>query len=68
VAPDAPVYDEEVANISYSDRFICEPGVTFKDGSVVKSRPPIVNPAQMTKDQYAAYLEEIKKSGEEPTK
>jgi hypothetical protein len=68
VAPDMPVFDEEVANISYSDRFICEPGVTFKDGSVVKSRPPIVNPAQMTKAQYGVYLEEMKKSGEEPTK
>jgi hypothetical protein len=63
--PDVPKYDEEVANISYADKFICAPGVTFKDGTVVKSRPPIVDNAQMTKSQYAVYLEEMKRSGEE---
>jgi hypothetical protein len=40
----------------------------FRDGSTVKSRPPVVNSAQMTKAQYATYLEEMKRSGEEPVK
>jgi hypothetical protein len=64
LAPDMPVFDEELASISYSDRFVCAPGVTFKDGSTVKSRPQVVNTTQMTRMQYDAYLEEMKKSGE----
>jgi hypothetical protein len=64
IQPDVPVFDEEVANISYSDRFVCAPGVTFKDGSTVKSRPPVVDNAQMTRTQYDAYLQEMKRSGE----
>jgi hypothetical protein len=62
VEPDTPVFDEEVADISYSDRFVCVPGVTFKDGTVVKSRPPVVNPSQLTRSQYEAYLEDMKKN------
>jgi hypothetical protein len=65
VQPDLPKFDEEVANISYADKFVCAPGVTFKDGSTLKSRPPLVNNSQMTKAQYAVYLEEMKRSGEE---
>jgi hypothetical protein len=68
VQADVPIFDEEVANISYSDKFVCSPGVTFKDGTIVKSRPPVVNTAQMTRAQYHTYLEEMKKSGEEPQK
>jgi hypothetical protein len=63
--PDLPVFDEEVANISYSDRFVCAPGVTFKDGQTVKSRPQAVNTSQMTRVQYESYLEEMKRSGED---
>jgi hypothetical protein len=68
VPADVPIFDEEVAGISYADKFVCAPGVTFKDGSTVKSRPPVANSAQMTKAQYATYLEEMKRSGEEPAK
>jgi hypothetical protein len=57
--PDVPVFDEEVAAISYSDRFVCAPGVTFKDGTTVKNRPQVSNPAQMTRTQYEAYLQEM---------
>jgi hypothetical protein len=62
--PDAPVFDEEVAAISYSDRFVCAPGVTFKDGATVKSRPQAANTAQMTRAQYEAYLQEMMRNGE----
>jgi hypothetical protein len=62
--PDAPAFDEEIAAISYSDRFVCAPGVTFKDGATVKSRPPVANTAQMTRAQYDAYLAEMMRNGE----
>lgn len=62
--PDAPAFDEEVAAISYSDRFVCAPGVTFKDGTTVKSRPPVANTAQMTRTQYDAYLQEMMRTGD----
>jgi hypothetical protein len=62
--PDVPAFDEEVAAISYSDRFVCAPGVTFKDGATVKSRPPVVNTTQMTRAQYDAYLQEMMRNGE----
>jgi hypothetical protein len=57
--PDVPAFDEEVALISYSDKFVCSPGVTFKDGSTVKSRPQVTNASQLTRAQYEVYLEEM---------
>ncbi|OHS97875.1 hypothetical protein TRFO_35839 [Tritrichomonas foetus] len=65
IEPDVPVFDDEVAEISFSDRFVCAPGVTLKDGSIVKTRPPIVNNEQMTRSQYEQYLEDLKKGGDE---
>jgi hypothetical protein len=64
IQPDIPVFDEEIATVSYSDRFVCAAGVTFRDGNVVKSRPPAANAAQMSRSQYDAYLEEMKRGGE----
>ena len=61
IEPDQPIFDEEIAEISYSDKFVPAPGVTFKDGSTVKSRAQQANPNQMTRAQYEAYLEEMKK-------
>ena len=61
IEPDVPIFDEEIAEISYSDKFVPAPGVTFKDGSTVKSRAQQANPNQMTRAQYEAYLEEMKK-------
>jgi hypothetical protein len=55
--PDLPVFDEEIAAINYTDKFVCSPGVTFKDGSTVKSRPQVSNTSQMSRTQYEAYLE-----------
>lgn len=62
VEPDTPIFDEEMHEINYGDKFVCAPGVTFKDGNVVKSRPQQSNPNQMTKAQYEHYLEEMKKN------
>lgn len=59
--PDTPIFDDVLNDISYSDKFICAPGVTFKDGNVVKSRPPLSNSAQMTRQQYEEYLAEMKR-------
>jgi hypothetical protein len=64
IQPDLPAFDEEVANLSYADRFVCAPGVTFRDGQTVKSRPPLSNAAQMSRSQYDSYLAEMKRSGE----
>lgn len=64
IETDNPVFDEDVADISYSDNFVCAPGVTFKDGNTVKSRPPNQNKDQMTRAQYEQYLDEMKKIGE----
>jgi hypothetical protein len=64
LAPDVPVFDDEGANISYTEKFVCAPGVTLKDGTIVKSRPPAVNSSQMTRNQYESYLEEMKRSGD----
>jgi hypothetical protein len=43
-------------------------GLEVSSRSTVKRRRPVVNSAQMTKAQYATYLEEMKRSGEEPVK
>ncbi|OHT06213.1 hypothetical protein TRFO_25843 [Tritrichomonas foetus] len=61
---DYPLFDDEVADISYSDRFVCAPGVTLKDGSIVKSRPQIINSSQLTRSQYETYLENMKRGAE----
>lgn len=65
IEPDVPIFDEEVSEISYSDRFVCAPGVTFKDGSTVKSRPPQTSSTQFTRAQYEQYLEEMKKENDD---
>jgi hypothetical protein len=62
--PDLPVFDEAIATISHTDRFVCGAGVTFRDGPIVRSRPPPTNNAQMSRDQYDAYLAEMQRDGE----
>jgi hypothetical protein len=64
LTPDLPSFDEEVAAVSYSDKFVCAAGVTFKDGNMIKSRPPVTNTVQMTRLQYDAYLEEMMRADE----
>ena len=64
IEPDLPIFDEEVAEVSYSEKFVCAPGVTFKDGNVVKTRAQQANPNQMTRAQYEQYLEELKRGDE----
>lgn len=65
IEADVPQFDEEVAEISFSDKFVCAPGVTFKDGTTVKSRPQQSNAAQLTRAQYEQYLEEMKHMADE---
>ena len=59
--PDVPVFDNEINEVSYSDKFVCAPGVTFKDGNVVKTRPPVSNAGQMTRVQYEDYLADLQR-------
>jgi hypothetical protein len=40
--------------VPYSDRFVWAPGMTFRDGTSVKSRAQITNTAQMTRTQSDA--------------
>ena len=66
IETDTPIFDDEISEISYSDKFVCAPGVTFKDGSTVKSRAQQSNPNQMTRAQYEQYLEEMKRGDDLP--
>lgn len=61
---DVPKFDNELAELTYADKFICSPGVTFRDGNAVKTRPPQNNVNQLTRAQYDLYLEDMKKSTE----
>jgi hypothetical protein len=59
---DVPKFDTEVADMSFTDKVICSPGVTFRDGNSVRSRPPQTNANQLTRAQYEEYLEEMKRT------
>ena len=49
---DTPIFDEEVVDVSVTDKFICMPGVTLRDGSIVKSKPNPQKASGLTKSQY----------------
>ena len=59
---DSPVFDEDAADAPIDDRLVCAPGVTFKDGSVVKSRAQQTSSLQFTRAQFDQYLEEMKRN------
>jgi hypothetical protein len=61
---DAPKFDTEMAEVTFADKIICAPGVTFRDGNAVKSRPPLTNANQLTRAQYEEYLAEMKRMAE----
>ena len=51
---DKPIFDEEVAQASVSDKFVCMPGVTLREGGIVKSSPSPQKVGGLTKSQYEA--------------
>jgi hypothetical protein len=61
---DTPKFDTEIAEVTFADKIICAPGVTFRDGGSVKSRPPLHNANQLTRAQYEVYLEEMKRAAD----
>jgi hypothetical protein len=61
---DNPKFDTEIAEVTFADKIICAPGVTFRDGNAVKSRPPQNSANQLTRAQYEVYLEEMKRSAD----
>jgi hypothetical protein len=61
---DAPKFDTEIVDVTFADKIICAPGVTFRDGNAVKSRPPQNSANQLTRAQYEVYLEEMKRTAD----
>ena len=64
VDADLPIFDNEVSDITFADRIVLSPGVTFKEGNATKSRPPLVDANQITREQYQKYLDEMMKAAE----
>ncbi|OHT04824.1 hypothetical protein TRFO_27609 [Tritrichomonas foetus] len=65
VETDLPRFDNEVSDLTFSERIMLSPGVTFKEGNAVKSRPPQTNTNQLTRAQYEQYLEEMMRTTEQ---
>jgi hypothetical protein len=61
VEVEQPKFDNEITEATFADKIVCAPGVTFRDGIVVKSRPPQNNANQLTRTQYEEYLKEMKR-------
>ena len=57
---DEPIIDKSLVDLSLTDKFICAPGVTIKEGGLTRTRPLLSQPNQMTREQYETYLKEMK--------
>jgi hypothetical protein len=64
IETDAPRFDTAIAEVTFADKIVCAPGVTFRDGNAVKTRPPVTNANQLTRAQYEEYLQEMKRLAE----
>jgi hypothetical protein len=62
--PDVPKFDEELADLSCADKIVCSPGVTFRDGNWVRTRPRLSSASQLTREKYEEYLDEMKRGSE----
>ena len=65
IETDQPKFDTELAEVTFADRIALSPGVTFREGNIVKARPPVVDENQMTRSQYEQYLEEMMRDTEQ---
>lgn len=59
---DNPSFDEDQHATSVAEKIVCSPGVTYKEGNYIKSKPIHANPNELTRSQYQEYLEELKKN------
>jgi hypothetical protein len=60
VEPDLPVFDDMMTDIALGDRVLCAPGVTLREGALVKSKPRDRNPGLMTMSQYEEYIKQLR--------
>lgn len=65
IETDQPKFDTELSEVTFADRIALSPGVTFREGNVVKTRPPLTDENQMTRSQYEQYLEEMMRDTEQ---
>lgn len=65
IETDQPKFDTEISDFNFTDRISLNPGVTFKEGNLVKSRPPQNNTNQLTRSQYEEYYQEMVRSYEQ---
>lgn len=63
--PDLPTFDETATTEPIADRVICAPGVTFKEGSMVKTMPYVLKPNEISRAQYQAYIDDFTRNSEE---
>lgn len=65
IETDQPKFDTELSEVTFADRIALSPGVTFREGNIVKTRPPATDENQMTRSQYEQYLEEMMRDTEQ---
>ena len=61
VDAEAPKFDEDTVEMNMTERFVCMPGVTFRDGSSVKSKPMHVREGAITRMQYEQYRRDLER-------
>jgi hypothetical protein len=57
--PDLPIFEENPGEASVAERIVCVPGVTLRDGALVKTRSRRVNPDAITFAQYEEYRRQV---------
>ena len=63
IPTDQPIFDNDIPDVS-ADHFIIKPGVTIKDGTMVKSAPLSFQTNKYTRNQYNEYVQQIKENSE----
>lgn len=61
VEAESPKFDEDAVEVNMTDKFVCMPGVTFRDGSSVKSKPMPVREGAITRIQYEQYRRDLER-------
>ncbi|KAK8881567.1 hypothetical protein M9Y10_004311 [Tritrichomonas musculus] len=56
---DTPIFDEDQQTAPVVENFNCSPGVTFKEGNLIKSKPASFISNEFTRAQYQEYLKEL---------
>jgi hypothetical protein len=61
---DVPKFDDDIGDLSCGDKIVCSPGVTFRDGNWVRSRPRLTSANQLTREKYEEYINEMKRGSD----